>query len=129
MSKKKVQGRRKYRVLTRQAHSVGLQNPLSFPITVGQYQCKVFFKPSQVDPGLQRELGGADIQIEFEASETDLVRAASLGISLIEDVLIGLSVVTGVPFGGVALVQLVDITPEGSTPFLFLLTPRHSHSD
>ena len=129
MSKKKAQGPRKYRVLTRQAHSVGLQDPLSFPITVGQYHCKVFFKPSQDDPGLQREIGGADIQIEFEASETDLVRAAALGVSLIEDVLAGLSVVTGVPFGDVALVHLVDITLKAQTPFLFLLTPHHAHSD
>jgi hypothetical protein len=129
MSKKKAQGPRKYRVLTRQAHSVGLQDPLSFPITVGQYDCKVFFKPSRDDPSLQRELGGAGIQVEFEASETDLVRAAALGVSLIEDVLAGLSVVTGVPFGDVALVHLVDITLKAQTPFLFLLTPHHAHSD
>jgi hypothetical protein len=129
MAKKKGQGPRTYRVLTRQAHSVGLQDPLSFPITVGQYHCKVYFKPSQDDPSLQRELGGADIQIEFEASETDLVRAAALGVSLITDVLAGLSVVTGVPFGDVALVHLVDITLKAQTPFLFLLTPHYAHSD
>jgi hypothetical protein len=129
MAKKEAQDLTTYRVLTRQAHSVGLQDPLSFPITVGQYHCKVFFKPSQDDPSLQRELGGADIQIEFESSETDLVRAAALGVSLIEDVLAGLSLVTGVPFDDVALVHLVDITVEASTPFLFLLTPHHAHSD
>src|SRR5712675_1362803 len=106
MAKKVAQDLTTYRVLTRQAHSVGLQDPLSFPITVGQYHCKVFFKPSQDDPSLQRELGGADIQIEFESSETDLVRAAALGVSLIEDVLAGLSLVTGVPFDDVALVHL-----------------------
>lgn len=129
MPKKKAQAIRKYRVLTHQTHSVGLQHPLSIPITVGQYHCKVFFKPSYDDPTLQRELGGADIQIEFQASETDLVRAAALGISLIEDVLAGLSVVTGVPFGAVSLVHMVDITLQVSTPFLFLLTPRHSHTE
>ncbi len=129
MSTKKTENLRTYRVLARQEHSVGLQEPLSFPITVGQYDCKVFFKPSQDDPSLQRGLGSADIQIEFEASETDVIRIAALGVSLIEDVLAGLAVVTGVPFGVVALVHLVDITDATSTPFLFLLTPRHAHSD
>ncbi len=129
MSKKKAQSLRTYRVLTRQAHSIGLQDPLSFPITVGQYHCKIFFKPSQDDPSLQRELGGADIQIEFEASETDLVRVAALGVSLIADVVAGLSVVAGEPFGDVSLVHLVDVTREAATQFLFLLTPDHAHSD
>jgi hypothetical protein len=40
----------------------------------------------------------------------------------------GLAVV-GVPFGGVDLVHLVDITGKEEAPFLFLLTPRHLHSD
>jgi len=129
MSKKKPHPPTKYRVLTRQAHSAGLQEPLSFPITVGQYHCKIFFKPSQDEPSLQRKLGGADIQIEFETSEKDLVRAAALGVSLIADVLAGLSVVTGVPFGDVSLVHLVNVTLKARTPFLFLLTPHHAHSD
>jgi hypothetical protein len=129
VSKKEPQDHRTFRVLARQEHSVGLQNPTSFPITVGKYACRIFFKPSQADPSLQRGLGGADIQIEFQADESDLVRAAALGISLIEDVLAGFGVVTGVPFGSVEFVHLVDITITEDTPFLFMLSPHHRHSD
>jgi hypothetical protein len=69
------------------------------------------------------------VQLEFEATETDMVRAASLGRRLIEDVLVGLAVVTGVPFGEVTFVHLVDISLDDATPFLFLLAPRYLHSD
>src|SRR5687767_9310773 len=92
---------RRYRVLTRQMQSVALRDTVSFPVSVGEYPCSVFFKPSQVEPGLQRALGGTLVQLEFEAVESDMLRAASLGSRLTEDILAGLAVVTGVPFGGV----------------------------
>jgi hypothetical protein len=133
MSKKKTLAdsgrRRRYRILTRQVHSVALEDSASFHVDVGGYPCRVFFKPTQADPGLQRTLGGTLVHLEFEASESDMLRAASLGSRLTEDVLAGLAVVTGIQLGGVTFVQLVDITLAGRTPFLFLMAPRHLHSD
>jgi len=129
MSKKKTEGPRRYRVLTRHMHSVALQDPVSFAIKVGEYPCRVFFRPSQTDPSLQRALGGTLFQLEFEAAESDLLRAASLGSRLTEDILAGLALVTGAPFGGVAFVHLVDITLNTTTPFVFLLAPSYLHTD
>jgi hypothetical protein len=130
MSKNKKTGDlRRFRILTRQAQSVALQEAKSFSVSVGGYPCKAFFKPSQVDPALQRTLGGTLVQLEFEASESDLLRAASLGSRLTEDVLAGLALVTGLPFGGVTFVQLLDLTDDDKTRFLFLLAPRHLHSE
>ena len=89
----------------------------------------VFFRPSQVEPGLQRQLGGTFVHVEFEATESDMLRAASLGRQLTEDLLAGLAVITGLQFGGVTFVQLLDVTIGEKTPFLFLLALRHLHSE
>lgn len=129
MAKKKVEEQRRFRILTRQALSVALEQPVSFPVTVGQHSCRVFFKPSEVDPGLQRQLGGAFVHVEFEAAQSDMLRAVSLGAQLTEDILAGLAVITGLQFGGVTFVQLLDVTSRDITPFLFLLAPSHLHSE
>ena len=129
MPKEKTEYQHRFRILTRQIQSVALEQPVSFPVTVGQHSCRVFFKPSQVDPGLQRQLGGTFVHVEFEATESDMLRAASLGRQLTEDILAGLAVITGLQFGGVTFVQLLDVTIGEKTPFLFLLAPRHLHSE
>ena len=129
MAKKKSETPRRYRILTHQEHSVGLHDPASFAVTVGEFACRVFFRPSQTDPNLQRTQGGTLVQLEFDAAESDLLRAASLGSRLTEDVLAGLALVTGEPFGGVSFVHLVDTTVDAATPFVFLLAPRHLHTD
>ena len=110
MAKKKKENRRRFRILSEQIQSVALQDLVTFPVTVGDYPCRVFFKPSQSDPGLQRALGGTLVHLEFEAIEPDLLKAASLAMRLTEDVLAGLAVVTGTPFGGIKFVQLLEIT-------------------
>jgi hypothetical protein len=120
---------RRYRVLSEQGHSVILERQTAFRVRVGEYQCSVFFRPSNADPSRQRILGGTIIHLEFESKERDIVRAASLGVQLTEDVLAGLALITGVHFGGVKFIQLVDATLADQTPFLLSLTPHHRHTD
>lgn len=120
---------RRYRVLAEQPYSVLLESPASFQVGVGSYECTVYFKPAQADPSHQRTQGGALVQIEYVSAENDMLRAAALGIQLIEDVSAGLAVVTGIPFGGVTFIQLLDLTGPDRTPFLFSVTPYHLHSN
>jgi hypothetical protein len=122
-------GLRRYRILSKQSLSAALAKPVPFYVKVGEYNCHVFFKPIYEDPSRQRVLGGSVIHLEYEANETDMLRAASLGIRLTEDVLAGLAVITGMPFGGVSFVQLMDVTIASSTPFLLSITPPHLHAD
>jgi hypothetical protein len=116
-------------VLAEQSYSVLLENPASFQVTVGSHPCTVFFKPAQLDPSRQRTQGGALVHAEYVSDESDMLRAAALGIRLVEDVSAGLAVVTGVPFGGVTFIQLLDVTDPDRTPFLFTVTPYHLHSN
>jgi len=120
---------RRYRILTQQAQSVVLEKSSSFQVEVGQYECNLFLKPMHEDPSRQRVLGGALVHLEYESEERDMLRAASLGIRLTEDLLAGLAIVTGVPLGGVALIQIIDVTIASITPFLFTMTAPHMHSD
>ena len=129
MAKNKSEKLRRYRVLTHQQHSVALHGPAPCSVTIVEFACRVVFRPSQTEPSLQRTQGGTLIQMEFEAAEPDPLRAASLGCRLTEDVLAGLALVTGEPFGDVTFVHLVDITNNTTTSFVFLLAPRHLHTD
>ena len=120
---------RRYRVLAEQTHSVSLEPSASFRVTVAGYDCAVFLKPARSDPSEQRTHGVGFVHLEFTSATKDLVRAASLGKSLIETVLAGLGVITDVPFGLANLVQVLDVTTTKKTRFLFAITPEYRHCD
>ena len=120
---------RRYRILVEQIHSVSLERSTSFPVTVAGYECAVFLKPARSDPAEQRTSGGGYVHLEFTSETKDLVRAASLGMSLIETVLAGLGVIANVPFGLANLVQVLDVTTAKDTRFLFAITPEYRHCD
>jgi len=99
---------KRYRVLSEQAHSAVLEQQTPFRVSIGEYQCAVFFKPAHSDPNHQRILGGTVIHLEFEAEERDVVRAAAIGIQLTEDVLAGLALIRRVVAGRFSQRHLLD---------------------
>ena len=120
---------RRYRVLAEQPHSVSLEQSTSFSVTVAGYDCAAFLKPVHTAPSEQRTHGRGFVHLEFSAETNDLVRAAALGMRLIEPVLAGLGVITNVPFGLGSLVQILDVTTPTKTRFLFAFTPEYRHCD
>ena len=119
----------RYRILTEQTHSVMFEGATSFQLNIGPHACKAFFRPMHTDAETQRTLGGMLVHLEFECEEPDLLRAASLGLRLTEDLFAGLAVVTGIPFGQISLVQLTDVTLPAVTGFVVPITPKHLHWD
>ena len=120
---------RRYRVLAEQAYSVSMERSTTFQVTIAGYPCTAFLRPTHSDPSDQRTRGGGLVHLEFTCDEKDLLRAASLGMHLIENVLAGLGVVGGVPFGIAKFIQVLDLTNKNTTRFLFAVIPEYRHWD
>ena len=120
---------RRYRVLAEQAYSVSMERSTTFQVTIAGYPCTVFLRPTHSDPSDQRTHGGGLVHLEFTYDEKDLLRAASHGMHLVENVLAGLGVVGGVPFGTAKLIQILDLTSKNTTRFLCAVIPKYRHWD
>ena len=120
---------RRYRVLAEQTYSVSMEGSTPFQVTIGDYTCTAFLRPTHSDPSDQRTHGSGLVHLEFTCDEKDLLRAASLGMHLVENVLAGLGVVGGVPFGIAKLIQVLDLTSKNTTRFLFAVIPEYRHWD
>ena len=120
---------RRYRVLAEQAYSVSMERSTAFHAMIEDHHCKVFLKPAHSDPSDQRTHGGGLVHLEFTCNEKDLLRAAAHGMRLVENVLAGLGVVSGVPFGNAKLIQILDLTSKNTTRFLWAVTPEYHHWD
>ena len=119
----------RYRVLAEQAYSVSMERSTTFQVTIEGYPCTVFLRPTHSDPSDQRTHGGGFVHLEFTYDEKDLLRAASHGMRLVENVLAGLGVVSNVPFGTAKLIQILDLTSKKTTRFLFVVIPEYRHWD
>ena len=71
---------RRYRVLAEQAYSVSMERSTTFQVTIADYPCTAFLRPTHSDPSDQRTRGGGLVHLEFTCDEKDLLRAASLGM-------------------------------------------------
>lgn len=101
----------RYRLLARQPTAANITVSQPFTISPSNYPV-VSMRPVHKDPAEQMQLGGTDIAIEYETTETDLLRATSVGLELIDDILAALSLYTSIRFGRTTPTQLLETTPK-----------------
>lgn len=102
---------RRYRLLARQPLAVTIE--ARQPFTIAQSDLPlVSLRAAHADPTDQMRFGGTSIELEFETAESDLLKATSVGVDLIESVLAALALYTGVPFEESIPTQLLETTPN-----------------
>lgn len=116
-----------FRVLAWQRRSIALEKPKAFKFTVQGFECAVVIRPEHKDIEDQLNHGGALLSIEFGCPDIDLVRAAGVGIDLLEDILCALSLVDGIDFQPIQLRYVERLEHDGSREFLQFLDLSVNH--
>lgn len=99
-----------YRVLGLQPLSVQMSPQTLGPMKVQKTDCNISIRSASDDPLLQRQYGGSLLSIQFSSAEEDLLVAARHGMSLLEDFLSALALVTGSTFRATEPLQVARIT-------------------
>jgi len=100
----------RYRILGIQPLSVEMDAQTLGPMTLQKITCNISIRSATDDPVLQRQLGGSLLAIEFSSSEEDMLVATRRGMSLLEDFLSALALVTGSSFQTTEPLQVARIT-------------------
>jgi hypothetical protein len=99
-----------YRVLGLQSLSVQMSPQTLGPMKVQKTECTISIRSESADPAVQRQSGGSLLAIQFSSTEEDMLVAAQLGMSLLEDFLSALALVTGSTFRATEPLQVARIT-------------------
>lgn len=119
-----------FRVLARQPLSIGLEGGTQINLTIQGTPCALSIRPVHDAPSDQQVEGSSLIAIEFARTlgNGDLLIASREGLELIEDFLSAVSVVEGVTFRPVQLLQVgrfVSGTSENCEFVQFLSVPSN----
>jgi hypothetical protein len=113
--------------MAHQPVSVTLEEPKVVGLRVSDKDCRFFLVPAHDDPSAQRTVGGSWIHVEFTDDDPDILRATALGLRIVDDLLSGLSLVTGIDFRDSLPVQIVDITTARDARFMVFLNSDYKH--
>ncbi len=102
-----------YRVLGLQPLSVKMDPQTLGPMEIQKTVCSISIRSVSDNPATQHLTGGSMLAIQFSSTEDDFLVAARQGMSLLEDFLSALALVTGSTFRSTEPVQVARIT-EGS---------------
>lgn len=117
-----------YRVAGTQPLSVETPS-IAYELSIQGVSCKLVVRPIHQDPADQLRVGGSHLVVEFEDScEADLIVVTRRGLSLIEDFLSAISLVTGSTFQSTEALEVSRVI-DGKCEFVMFkqLPAKHWH--
>ena len=116
-----------YRVLGHQPLSVEMVAQTLTEISIQKTSCNISIRSAQSEGAVQLQSGGSILAIEFEAeSSYDLIAAARRGLSLLEDFLSAIALVSGSTFQATEPLQVARLGAEKVDECEFLIFKRLS---
>ena len=114
-----------YRVLANQPLSVDMAPQILKGLSIQETACSISIRSAQEEKSLQLQTGGSLLAIEFEADANgDLVKMARRGLSLLEDFLSAISLVSGSPFQASEPLQVARLGAGNAGECEFLMFKR-----